>query len=112
MPSINPATGKVLADIAACNHKDVDIAVANAKAVFERGDWADLHPSDRKKAILRFAALIEENATELAVMEALEAGKPIHECVKTDLPETVHCLQWHGEATDKLYQQLSPSGDE
>ncbi|WDD97424.1 aldehyde dehydrogenase [Thalassomonas actiniarum] len=112
MPSTNPATGKVLAEIAACNHKDVDIAVANAKAVFERGDWANLHPSDRKKAILRFAQLIEENATELAVMEALEAGKPIHECVKTDLPETVHCLQWHGEATDKLYQQLSPSGDD
>ena len=112
MPSINPATGNVLAEIAACNHKDVDIAVANAKAVFERGDWANLHPSDRKKAIVKFAALIEENATELAVMEALEAGKPIHECVKTDLPETVHCLQWHGEATDKLYQQLSPSGDD
>ncbi len=24
--------------------------------------------------------------------KALEAGKPIHECVKTDLVETIHCL--------------------
>lgn len=110
MASINPATGALLANVAACNEKDVNAAVANAKAVFERGDWADLHPSERKQAILKLASLIEENALELAVMETLEAGKPIHECVKTDLPETVSCIQWHAEATDKLYDQLSPSG--
>ena len=111
MQSINPATGEVLADIAACKTADVDLAVANGKAVFERGDWAQLHPSERKTAIAKLASLIEENALELAVMETLEAGKPIHECVKTDLPETVHCIQWHAEATDKLYDQLSPSGN-
>ena len=111
MQSINPATGEVLADIAACKTADVDLAVANGKAVFERGDWSQLHPSERKTAIAKLASLIEENALELAVMETLEAGKPIHECVKTDLPETVHCIQWHAEATDKLYDQLSPSGN-
>ncbi|EPJ46279.1 MAG: hypothetical protein OFPI_34240 [Osedax symbiont Rs2] len=111
MQSINPATGAVLADIAACKTADVDLAVANAKAVFERGDWSQLHPSERKTAIAKLASLIEENALELAVMETLEAGKPIHECVKTDLPETVNCIQWHAEATDKLYDQLSPSGN-
>ncbi|NQZ30834.1 MAG: aldehyde dehydrogenase [Oceanospirillaceae bacterium] len=111
MPSINPATGEVLAYIAACNTADVDLAVANAKAVFERGDWSQLHPSERKTAIAKLASLIEQHALELAVMETLEAGKPIHECVKTDLPETVHCIQWHAEATDKLYDQLSPSGN-
>ncbi len=111
MQSINPATGEVLADIAACKTADVDLAVANGKAVFERGDWSQLHPSERKTAIAKLASLIEENALELAVMETLEAGKPIHECVKTDLPETVNCIQWHAEATDKLYDQLSPSGN-
>jgi gamma-glutamyl-gamma-aminobutyraldehyde dehydrogenase len=110
MQSVNPATGEVIADIAACNAADVELAVANAKHVFERGDWSKLHPSERKTAIANLASLIEENALELAVMEALEAGKPIHECVKTDLPETVHCIAWHAEATDKLYDQLSPSG--
>ena len=111
MASINPATGKLLANVAACNDKDVNLAVANAKQVFERGDWSKLHPSERKKAIAKLAQLIEENALELAVMETLEAGKPIHECVMTDLPETAHCIAWHAEATDKLYDQLSPSGD-
>lgn len=111
MPSINPATGETLAQIAACKQADVDLAVANAKAVFESGAWSKLHPSERKTAIAKLATLIEENALELAVMETLEAGKPIHECVMTDLPETAHCIAWHAEATDKLYDQLSPSGD-
>ncbi|MGB1238901.1 MAG: aldehyde dehydrogenase [Pseudomonadales bacterium] len=110
MSSINPATGEELAQVAACKAEDVDIAVANAKAVFEAGTWSQLHPSERKTAIAKLASLIEENAEELAVMEALEAGKPIHECVMTDLPETAHCIAWHAEATDKLYDQLSPSG--
>ncbi len=111
MESINPATGAVLANISACKAADVDVAVANAKAVFAAGTWSQLHPSERKTAIAKLASLIEENALELAVMETLEAGKPIHECVLTDLPETVHCIQWHAEATDKLYDQLSPSGN-
>jgi gamma-glutamyl-gamma-aminobutyraldehyde dehydrogenase len=111
MQSINPATGEVLANVAACNEKDVNLAVANAKQVFERGDWSKLHPSQRKTAIAKLAQLIDENALELAVMETLEAGKPIHECVMTDLPETSHCIAWHAEATDKLYDQLTPSGD-
>ena len=111
MQSINPATGEVLADVTACKAADVDLAVANAKAVFESGVWSELHPSERKTAIAKLASLIEENALELAVMETLESGKPIHECVLTDLPETVHCIQWHAEATDKLYDQLSPSGN-
>ncbi len=111
MASINPATGEELAQIAACKKADVDLAVANAKAVFENGVWSKLHPSERKTAIAKLASLIEENALELAVMETLEAGKPIHECVLTDLPETAHCIAWHAEATDKLYDQLSPSGD-
>lgn len=106
----NPATGETLAEIAACDSHDVDRAVASAKAAYEAAEWSGLSPSERKDVLLKLVQLIGENATELAVMESLEAGKPIHECVKTDLPETMHCIQWHAEAGDKLYDQLSPSG--
>ena len=42
-------------------------------------------------------------------MEALEAGKPITDCMEIDLPETVNTLRWHAEAADKIYDQVSPS---
>ena len=46
----------------------------------------------------------------MALLEALEAGKPISECVNTDIHETVECIRWHAEATDKLYDQVCPTG--
>jgi gamma-glutamyl-gamma-aminobutyraldehyde dehydrogenase len=112
MPTVNPATGEEIAQISACNEDDVNVAVANAKAVFEAGEWANMHPTERKKIMLKFAGLIAHHSRELAVMESLESGKPIRECELTDLPETIHCIEWHAEAADKMYDQLSPSGND
>jgi 4-(gamma-glutamylamino)butanal dehydrogenase len=37
--SVNPATGKTLAEIAACDATDVDFAVTKAREAFEDGRW-------------------------------------------------------------------------
>jgi len=42
-------------------------------------------------------------------MEALDAGKPITDCLGLDVPETANCIHWHGEAQDKLYDRISPT---
>lgn len=98
----NPFDGVVIGKVPACNSSDVD------RAAFESGVWSDLHPSERKKVLCRFVDLIAEDA-ELAVMEAMDAGKPITDCVEIDVPETADCIRWHGEAQDKLYDQIAPS---
>lgn len=107
--TIDPATGALLARLPACDAADVDVAVTAARAAFRSGVWSALHPSERKAALARLAALIEENGTELAVMEALDAGKPIADCLAIDIPGTAKCIRWHGEAQDKLYDQIAPS---
>ncbi|MBP0638025.1 aldehyde dehydrogenase [Cupriavidus sp. AcVe19-6a] len=106
----NPATGEVLASIAACDARDVDIAVAKAKAAFEDGRWHRRSPAERKAVLLRFADLLERNAHELAVMESLDSGKPIRECQNTDIPETIHTIRWHAELIDKIYDSTAPVG--
>ncbi|CAB3787996.1 NADP/NAD-dependent aldehyde dehydrogenase PuuC [Paraburkholderia caffeinitolerans] len=106
----NPATDAVLADIAACNAADVDLAVAKAKAAFKDGRWRNLPPSQRKTILLRFADLLEQHAHELATMESLDSGKPIRECQNTDVPETIHTIRWHAELIDKIYDSTAPSG--
>ena len=108
--TLNPANGKVLARIAECGEEDVDRAVASARAAFDEGPWPRMTPAERKAVMQRFATLIEANADELAMMEALEAGKPITDCLGIDLPETVTTLRWHAEAADKIYDRLAPSG--
>jgi len=110
--SVNPATGETLAEIAACGAEDVDLAVVKAREAFEDGRWSRLHPSQRKEVLIRLAKLMTRTARELAVMESLDSGKTIYDCETVDVPETIHCLKWHAEAIDKLYDQVSPASDD
>ncbi|WP_428688492.1 aldehyde dehydrogenase [Roseibium sp.] len=110
--TFNPATGETLAEIAACGTEDVDFAVQKARESFEDGRWSRLPPSDRKDILIRFAKLIARNRRELAVMESLDSGKTIYDCETVDVPETVHCLKWHAEAIDKIYDQVAPASDD
>ena len=108
----NPATGKVICEIASCNKADVDLAVSKAREAFDQGHWAKLHPSDRKDVLIRLCKLITRNRRELAVMESLDSGKPIRDCEQIDIPETIHTIKWHAEAIDKIYDQTAPGGDD
>ena len=45
----NPATGELIATIASCNAKDVDLAVKKANEAFNKGVWAKKTPQDRKE---------------------------------------------------------------
>ena len=109
--TVNPATGEVLARVAACNAADVDLAVQKARDAFEDGRWSRLHPRERKEVLIKLAKLIRRNARELAVMESLDSGKTIFDCETVDVPETIHCLTWHAELIDKIYDQVSPASD-
>ena len=108
----NPATGKVIANIAACNSEDVDHAVTKAREAFDQGHWSKLHPSLRKEGLIKLSKLIKRNIHELAVMESVDSGKPIRDCETIDLPETIACLLWHAEAVDKIYDQTAPAGED
>lgn len=110
--TINPATGAVLAEISGCDATDVDFAVQKAREAFEQGHWSKKHPSERKDVLIRLCKLITRNRRELAVMESLESGKPILDCETIDVPETIHCIKWHAEAVDKIYDQTGPTGDD
>lgn len=112
LATTNPATGEVLAHLAACDEADVDIAVAKARAAFERGDWRHVAPAERKTTLLALADLIEQQSESLALLESLDSGKPLGECLAVDVPETVHVLRWHAEAIDKLYDHSAPTNNQ
>ena len=112
MPTVNPATGDVIAKISTANAEDVDFAVEKARVAFDQGHWSKLHPSKRKDVLIRLCKLITRNRRELAVLESVESGKPIRDCETVDIPEAIHCIKWHAEAADKIYDQTGPSGDD
>ena len=111
-PTINPATGTELCQIAACDGVDVDRAVESARAAFNAGSWAGSPPKERKKVLLRWASLIESRLQELALLEVLDSGKPISDTLSVDLPDSIETLRWHAEAVDKLYDQVAPTAND
>ena len=110
--SVNPATGKEIAKVAACDAKDVNLAVKKAREAFADGRWSRLHPTERKAILIRLAKLMRRNRHELAVLESIDSGKPVRDCQTIDLEETINCLIWHAEATDKIYDQSAPVGED
>ncbi|MEO1562785.1 MAG: aldehyde dehydrogenase [Pseudomonadota bacterium] len=112
LPTYNPATGELLTTIAACNGADVDFAVQKAREAFDQGHWSRMHPSDRKDVLIKLVKFMTRRRHELAVLESLESGKPIRDCETIDVPEAMHCIKWHAEAIDKIYDQVGPSGDD
>ena len=55
-----------------------------ARRAFESGVWAQQHPRERKRVLLRFAELILEHRDELALLETLDMGKPISDSLAVD----------------------------
>jgi acyl-CoA reductase-like NAD-dependent aldehyde dehydrogenase len=107
---VNPADGKLLARVAACDAADIDAAVASARAAFRKGSWARMAPAQRKRVLRRFAEAIRAHKQELALLETLDVGKPIADSLKIDVPAAAACIEWYAEAVDKLYDEVAPTG--
>ncbi|GIU41277.1 aldehyde dehydrogenase [Shewanella colwelliana] len=106
---ISPVDGKVLVKVASCNEADANIAVANAREVFDRGDWSQMPPVKRKQVMIRFAELLEANMDELALLETLDMGKPIRYSRTVDVAGAARAIRWSGEAVDKIYDEIAPT---
>ena len=108
-PTMNPANGKKVAEVAYCDANDADQAVKIARATFDSGVWAGMAPADRKMVLVRWAELIENHADEIALLETLDVGKPIADTLNIDVSATVRTIRWSGEAIDKVYDEISPT---
>lgn len=83
----NPATGEVLARVAAASPADVDRAVKAARAAFE--GWSTTSPAERSAILLRIADDLEKEADFFAKIETMDNGKPIRETSLVDVPLSV-----------------------
>ena len=76
MPSINPSTGEVLADVADADAEDVQRAVAAARRAFE-GPWRTTSPVARQRLLWKIADVLEANYAELKTLTAADMGTPV-----------------------------------
>ncbi|MFO0938953.1 MAG: aldehyde dehydrogenase family protein [Gemmataceae bacterium] len=107
-PTINPATGKVICQVAEGDRADIDLAVKAARHALENGPWGRMNASDRARLIYKLADAIEKHAEELALLETLDNGKPIADSLAADLPLTIKCYRYYAGWADKIQGKTIP----
>ncbi|MGC4061986.1 MAG: aldehyde dehydrogenase [Aquabacterium sp.] len=105
----SPIDARLLTPVARCMQADVDAAVRAARRAFDDGRWARQAPAERKRVLRRFAELMVQHKDELALLETLDMGKPIQYSLSVDVPLAARCINWFGEAIDKVYDEIAPT---
>jgi acyl-CoA reductase-like NAD-dependent aldehyde dehydrogenase len=66
---VNPATGKVIAEVPKGTEEDVNVAVAAARSAFD-DVWYDTTPRERSERLLKLAEVVTLHGEELARIES------------------------------------------
>ena len=112
LENLNPATGEIIGAFSHCGAADVDRAVAAARRVFNHGTWSRAAPEYRKEILLKLADLVEKNKNELAVLESIDAGKTITDCLHEVGTEAPAFFRWYAELADKTFGKIAPTADD
>jgi aminomuconate-semialdehyde/2-hydroxymuconate-6-semialdehyde dehydrogenase len=84
LDKVNPATGRVYAQIPDSDERDVQLAVQAAERAFP--DWSSGGIEQRSRVLMRIADLIEQKLEELALAETVDSGKAITTSRTVDIP--------------------------
>ncbi len=105
MKVIEPATEKILTEVAEASVEDADQAVARAKAAFPA--WRAVTPHDRGQLLRRFAAAVQSNSEKLAQLEARNVGKPIGDA-RGEVGMVVDVFEYYAGAPERLLGSTIP----
>jgi len=102
----DPATGLLVARVAALGVTQTEAAIAAAEAAF--APWRDRLPQDRARILRRWGELMLANAEDLALIMTLEQGKPLGES-RGEIAYAAEFLDWYaGEALRLNAESVTP----
>jgi aldehyde dehydrogenase (NAD+) len=107
-PTLNPATGEVICQVAEGDKDDIELAVKAARKAFESGPWSKMNASERGRLLNKLADLIEQHREELAALETLDNGKPYRDSLNIDVPMTMKCYRYYAGWADKIHGKTIP----
>lgn len=97
---INPSTGDVFATAPISTQADVDAAYAAAATAFE--EWRETTPSERQKALLAAADILEQHADELIDLESENTGKAVAVTASEEIPPMLDQIRFFAGAARVL----------
>ena len=93
---VDPSTGEVYATSPRSSATDIDRACRAAATAFET--WRDVTPSQRQKALLKLADLMEEHADEIVDIEVANTGKPRQLTAEEEMPPAIDQVRFFAGA--------------
>jgi aldehyde dehydrogenase (NAD+) len=110
--TVNPYDESVIAKVEAAGEKDVDAAVAAARAAFKTGsEWRNLTPQERGVLLWKLGDLCKRDEHILATIDAWDNGKPFDVVLGEDVAETVSVFRYYAGWADKIYGQTIDVGN-
>ena len=109
-PVVDPSTEEVIAEVPDADEKDVNRAVAAAKAAFETGGWPQTTAQERGRILFRLAERVRKESAKLAELETRNSGKPIVEA-EYDIADVATCFEYYGGLATKVMGHVNPVPD-
>jgi acyl-CoA reductase-like NAD-dependent aldehyde dehydrogenase len=106
--TIDPATGREVAEVALGGPEDVARAVAAARTAFADGPWATMPAAGRERLMHALADAIEARAEEIAQIESLDNGKPVGLAQYVDVNGAVGHLRYFAGWPTKIEGGVLP----
>ena len=106
--TVDPSTGRTIAEVAHAGAEDVDRAVRAAREAFEDGRWTGIAAAARTRAMLALADALETNADELAQLESLDNGKPVKLAKRVDVHLAVEHIRYFAGWPTKIAGETLP----
>ncbi len=106
--TIDPATGREIAEVAQGGAEDVARAVAAAREAFASGPWGSMPASGRERLMHALADALEAHAEEFAQIESLDNGKPVGLAQYVDVAGAVGHIRYFAGWPTKIEGAVLP----
>jgi acyl-CoA reductase-like NAD-dependent aldehyde dehydrogenase len=103
---VSPVTGEVIARAPSGGPRDVDAAVAAARAAYD-GEWHTWSQTRRGQVLARLAGLTRDHLEELAQLETDNGGKPISSS-RWEIGTVANVLEYYAGAANKITGETIP----
>ena len=91
--TINPANGKVIANVDQANEEDVEKAINSAEQGFIT--WSSMTAVERGRILLKAVTILRERNDELAALEVMDCGKPLQEANCVDIHSGADVIEYY-----------------
>jgi acyl-CoA reductase-like NAD-dependent aldehyde dehydrogenase len=109
-PIIDPWTGKTIAQVTSASEGRVESAISAARRAFVEGPWPRVPVFERGQVLRAIAEGIVSRSEDLAIVEAMNAGKPLADA-RREVQGAARVFTYYAGAMDKYFGETIPISD-